>query len=106
MNEVQAISRDMYEIRIGQVLKRHMREKDLKLVEIFRQTKIPYSTLHTWQENRLPRRIDRVQVLADFLGISLTELLFDFPRKRAEPSPPDTYRISEGEYHVTVRRLK
>ena len=103
---MQAISNGMYEVKIGHVLKRCMREKDLKLNVIHRRTKIPYSTLHGWQENRLPRQIGQAQVLADFLGISLTELLFDIPKIKIEPSQADSYRFSEGEYHVTVRKIK
>lgn len=52
-----------------------------------------------------------VQVLADFLEISLSELLFDFPKKRMaspEPHPGESCvgKFTEGEYHVTVRKIK
>lgn len=100
----------MEEIRIGQVLKRLLRDQRKTLKQVSRDTGIPYSTLHTWFENRQPKNILNVRLLAEYLGVSLHELLFgkpdhyDFP-----PAPPEEHKSADpftGTYQVTVRRVE
>lgn len=67
----------MSEIKIGYVIKRLLKEQRRTLKEVSRETEIPYSTLHTWYENRQPKDIIKAQRLAEFFGISLHQLLFD-----------------------------
>lgn len=69
----------MYEIKIGPVLKRQLKTQHLSLKEVSLKTGIPYSTLHTWLENRHPKDIIKVQKLADYLGLTLQQLVFDSP---------------------------
>lgn len=68
---------NMYEIKIGHVLKRILKEQRRTLKETSKETGIPYSTLHTWYENRQPKDIIKAQKLADYLGVALHTLLFD-----------------------------
>lgn len=100
----------MSEIKIGQVIKRLIREKRTSLKEISRKTEIPYSTLHTWHENRQPKDIVKARKLADHLGVSLHELLFDLPDEReknetkeSEPTKDDEF--FKGKFEIIVRRI-
>jgi transcriptional regulator with XRE-family HTH domain len=100
----------MYEIKIGPVLKRVLRVRGLRLKEVSKATGIPYSTLHTWYENRQPKDILKAQVLADFLKLTLHELLFDQPDSREQkPLGEIPKQIGDeffkGKFEIIVRRL-
>src|SRR5258708_6680923 len=100
----------MNEIKIGQVLKRLLRDQRKTLKEISRETDIPYSTLHTWQENRQPKDILKAQRLAEHLGLTLHELLFDQPDLREEQSKEIPKQILDelfkGTFEIVVRRIE
>jgi transcriptional regulator with XRE-family HTH domain len=99
----------MNEIKIGSVIKRLLREQRRTLKEISRETGIPYSTLHTWQENRQPKDIIKTQKLADYLGITLHELLFDQEdshETKTEPIEPKNDELFKGAFEVIVRRIE
>lgn len=99
----------MYEIKIGSVLKRLLREHHKSLKEVSKDTGIPYSTLHTWQENRQPKDIIKAQRLAEYFNIKLHQLLFDHedPREKAtdilQQSGLDFFT---GIFEIQVRKLK
>lgn len=99
------------QIKIGQVLKRLLREQRKSLKEVSRDTGIPYSTLYTWQENRQPKDILKAEQLANYLGISLHELLFDIKDRREEkPKVDQRLEINDdffkGRFEVIVRRIE
>lgn len=95
-------------IKIGQVLKRVLNERRMTLKEVSEETKIPYSTLHTWLENRQPKDIVKAQTLARYFSISLEELLFDHPgikkHKGNEGIPEENLRLVEGHFEVIIRK--
>ncbi len=100
----------MYEIKIGQVLKRVLRARGMKLKDVSRDTGIPYSILHTWYENRQPNDIVKAQTLADHLNLTLHELLFDqadFRQHRPAADVPRTHSedFFKGKFEIIVRRL-
>jgi len=101
----------MYEIKIGQVLKRLLREKRKTLKEISRDTGIPYSTLHTWQENRQPKDLIKARRLADHLGITLHKLLFDLPDREEHPKEEIPRQMTgeelfKGKFEIVLRRIE
>lgn len=101
----------MYEIKIGAVIKRMCWKLRKNLKEISRESGIPYSTLHTWQENRQPKDIVKAQQLADYFKISLHELLFDKPDTHAQASADETAKgpseeFFRGRFEITVRRIE
>ncbi len=100
----------MYEIKIGQVLKRILREQRLTPREVSRQTGIPYSTLHTWLENRQPKDILKAQKLATFLGLTLHELLFDKPDSKEQKTTEHMHTRQEeffrGMFQIIVKRIE
>jgi len=97
------------EIKIGQVLKRLLREKRKNLKEVARDTGISYSTLYTWQENRSPKDIVKAHRLAAYLGISFHELLFDSKDFQADPVVEPTLEAADeffkGKFEIVVRRI-
>lgn len=100
----------MYEIKIGQVMKRLLLAQRKSLKEVSRDTGIPYSTLHTWLENRQPKDILKTQALADYLGISLHQLLFDQLDSRDEKPRDQIPHIGndliQGVFEIIVRKIK
>ncbi len=100
----------MYEIKIGQVIKRLLLAQRKSLKQVSRDTGIPYSTLHTWLENRQPKDILKTQALADYFGISLHQLLFDQLDSRNE-KPRDQIplignEIIQGVFEIIIRKIK
>ena len=95
-------------IKIGQVLKRILNERRATLKEISEETDIPYSTLHTWLENRQPKDIIKAQKLAHYFSISLEELLFDHPgvkkHKSEDGIPEGSLKLVEGHFEVIIRK--
>lgn len=93
-------------IRLGFALKAILRTRGLTLKEVSLNTGIPYSTLHTWLENRQPKDILKVKRLADYLGVGLSELLFGETEEiDLAPGLPMKDTIS-GVYEVIVRKRK
>ncbi len=100
----------MSEIKIGQVIKRLLREQRRSLKEVSRDVGIPYSTLHTWHENRQPKDIMKAQRLAEYFGVSLHRLLFDVEdfREKKESIEVEQGRedLFKGAFEIIVRRLE
>lgn len=95
-------------IRLGTTIRAHLKAKGFSLKWVSAQTGIPYSTLHTWLENRQPKDILKVKKLADFLGVGLHELLFGegdagLVATAEVPVLPSSDGL-EGVYEVTIRR--
>jgi transcriptional regulator with XRE-family HTH domain len=99
----------MSEIKIGYVIKRLLKEQRRTLKEVSRETEIPYSTLHTWYENRQPKDIIKAQRLAEFFGISLHQLLFDqeetHEQKKPEKIEAKKDGVLVGTFEVVIRRI-
>ncbi len=51
-----------------------MNEKKLKMSDVARGAGIPYSTLTDWKVGRYTPKMDKLQKIADFLGVSLEYL--------------------------------
>lgn len=96
-------------IKIGQVLKRLLRERRKTLKEVSEATKIPYSTLHTWLENRQPKDVIKAQELAEYFSIFLEELLFDNVKdnnhKQETLTSQSDLKFIEGRFEVTVKKI-
>ena len=99
---------DMNGIRLGTNLKHLLRNRGLSLKEVSIQTGIPYSTLHTWLENRQPKDILKAKRLADFFGVDLHFLLFGEEERPPSPTGPDLPGAGDlvGVFEVTVRRRR
>lgn len=100
----------MHEIKIGLVLKRLLKAQNRTLKKVSQETGIPYSTLHTWSENRHPRDILKAQQLAHYFGISLNELLFDQPEPRKEElsgqNQTKANDFFKGVFEITIRKIE
>jgi transcriptional regulator with XRE-family HTH domain len=98
----------MNHIRLGTNLKALLRARGLSLKKISAQTGIPYSTLHTWLENRQPKDIVKVKILAAYLGVGLHYLLFGENEKVAGAPAAELPRKDgddwTGIYEVIIRR--
>lgn len=90
-------------IRLGSNLKAILRSRGISLKKISAKTGIPYSTLHTWLQNRQPKDILKVKILADFLGADLEQLLFG-DQVQATLDLPSKEQDFLGIFEVIVRR--
>jgi transcriptional regulator with XRE-family HTH domain len=93
-------------IRLGTVLKSILKSRGLSLKQVSVQTKIPYSTLHTWLENRQPKDIVKVKRLAVYLRVDLDFLLFGESESKPFESNlklPERENLV-GVFEITIRR--
>lgn len=100
----------MSEIKIGHVIRRTLKDLRLTLKQVSRATDIPYSTLHTWHENRQPKDILKAQKLAEFFGMSLNRLLFDqedpYEKQQPQKTEKSTIGTLVGSFEVVIRRIE
>jgi len=95
-------------IQLGEVLRRELTGKKLK--DVAEATDIPISLIGDWRQGGLPsaKNIGRLQVLADYLGITLSELLFN--RKdvdvKADILQSVRFKDEGREYRILIERLK
>lgn len=92
-------------IRIGQNLKAAIKARRLTLKSLSRLVGIPYSTLHTWCDNRQPRDIVKVKRLCDYLGVDLDAFLFGDGAPAHHEDLPSGEGI-EGSYELIIRKLR
>lgn len=55
--------------------KRLMKEKEVNIPKISEDKGIPMTTLYDWSNGRTVPRADTAKALADYLGVSVDELL-------------------------------
>ncbi|MCT4642768.1 MAG: helix-turn-helix domain-containing protein [Bacteriovoracaceae bacterium] len=96
----------MNEIKIGSVIKHYLENRRLSLRELAAKAQIPYSTLHSWQENRTPKDIEKVKRLANTIGINVDELIFGISKKQAEKDIDINDEVFKGTFEVTIKIIK
>ena len=52
-----------------------MMQKGLKIADVSRKTGIPYSTFTDWKAGRYRPKLDKMQRIADFFGVSVGYLM-------------------------------
>lgn len=71
------MSEEIYKSVFSKNLNRLMREKGISQTDIIRDLNINKSTISTWcNGSRLPR-MDKVQLIADYLGVLKSDLIED-----------------------------
>jgi len=90
------------EIRLSENLKKIMASKNLKVTVVARKVGMNKSTLHGYCNGVIPRNLRQLKLLADFLEISFSELIFGksggaFSIRAIDPL--------EGRYELTIKEL-
>lgn len=52
-----------------------MRQRNLKFVDISKATGIPASTFSDWKKGKSKPKVDKLQKIANFFGVPVTEFL-------------------------------
>ena len=50
-------------------------ERKITIYRVAKDTKIPNATLYDWKANKTVPKVDKLQKIADYLGVSLNYLL-------------------------------
>lgn len=64
-------------MNMGENFKRIVDSKNVRVSVIARETKIPYSSLSEWYHGKYTPKIDKVIKVAEYLGVSVNDLLED-----------------------------
>ena len=94
------------EIKLSQVLKRELKGKVLSRVA--KEVGISVSILHDWySSSRKPsaKNLWQLKMLADYLGLSLEQILFDEKREHQIISST-TFTDGGIQYRVNVEKIK
>lgn len=92
-------------LKLGPTLQRLLKESHMTMKELSFESGVPLSTLAHFKNNRPPKDIASVQLLADSLGCSLHFLLFGENESKSEPGDIAAELFS-GVFEVTVKRIK
>lgn len=88
------MSEEKYKSVFSKNLNRLMNERGISQTDIIRDLKINKSTISTWcNGSRLPR-MDKVQMIADYLGVYKSDLIEDKP-KSSTPNYDNLYNVSK-----------
>lgn len=66
----------MMKIRIKEQLKYILHKKNMKVVALARETKVPAQTIHNWLQNKPPKNINQLKAVCDYLGVTLDWVLY------------------------------
>lgn len=91
------------EIKLAENLKRVMATKNLNITATAKKAGMHKSTLHGYCNGVIPRNLLQLRDLADFLEISMADLIFS---RVDDASPPNTNGGFEGRFEVVVRRIE
>ena len=94
------------ELQLQRTLKKILRERDIKLVQLSRATKVAVATLNNWLGGQPPRNISQVKAVADHFGISLDELLYDQRPRVEESFEKHREEINAGIFQVILIKVK
>lgn len=88
------MSEEKYKSVFSKNLNRLMNERGISQTDIIRDLKINKSTISTWcNGSRLPR-MDKVQMIADYLGVYKSDLIEDKP-KSSTPNYDNLYNVAK-----------
>lgn len=90
------------EIKLAENLKRILSEQNRSFTSTAKQVGMNKSTLHGYCNGVIPRNLTQLKDLAEFLEVSLTDLIFG--RVNEEPKIRGGNAI-EGRYEVIIRRV-
>lgn len=76
-------------------IKRLMIEKNVNATEVCNALKIPQSTFNYWLMARTYPRIDKIEMLANYFGVSKPDLIEEPSAVAAEDLDSDTLRMLE-----------
>ena len=62
-------------------LKKLINDKDIKVSQLSRATKIPQTTLQNWIQGHPPKNINQIKAVADYFGVTLDYLCFGISPK-------------------------
>lgn len=91
-----------HEFRLAENLKRILSEQNRSFTSTAKQVGMNKSTLHGYCNGVIPRNLAQLKALADFLDVSLTELLFG--KGNEAPAMRETSLV-EGRYELIIRRV-
>ena len=75
--------------------------------EISKGSAVSISTLHEWLAGRSPRNPLQIKAVANFLGVTLDELLFDeSPKLKTQSSNTNQIETLEGLFEISLRRVQ
>ena len=97
------------DLKLKDVLKRELKTRNESIQTVAKACKIPRATLHGWLQGMLPsaKNMHHLKSLADYLGISLTTLLFNLKDDRSEASIlfTSTFVDQDKRYRLTIEKL-
>ena len=96
---------ELQDMELNKVLKKLLHERDIKVPQLSRATKVPIQTIHNWISGQKPRDVDQIQAVAKYFKVSLEYLLYGIECKpKSELFENYKDEINAGIFEVILRR--
>jgi transcriptional regulator with XRE-family HTH domain len=93
-------------MELSRVLKKLMYDRDIKLVQVSRATKVPLTTLSNWMAGQKPRDVNQIKLVADYFKVSLDFILFNIQPSKQNIVESMKDEINAGAFEVILRPIK
>lgn len=97
-------------VELQTVLKRELKNRHLTINSVAQSCKVPVSVLHGWMNGVLPsaKNLHHVAVLAKFLGLPVSILLFNKIESTNESTTLFNSEFSDGDhkYRLSIVKVK
>ena len=95
-------------MRLPQILKKLLNEKDMSIAQLARATQVPAQTIHNWLCGQMPGNIMQLKRVADYFNQGLDYMCFGYDRRFStakEATPTKLHNeINAGMYEVILRK--
>jgi transcriptional regulator with XRE-family HTH domain len=94
------------EIKIGKVLTELLKQKNLSIRQLAKNTGVPASTLSEWTSGRAPKNLVHAKNVAKTLGITTHFLLFGEEDDQEPIQKILKEELFSGTFEISVKRVK
>jgi transcriptional regulator with XRE-family HTH domain len=90
-------------MELKKILRQLLSERNVKVAEVARATKVPVQSLHNWLGGMSPRNLDHVHKVAEYFQVTLDFLITGTKREVIKEFEDE---INAGLFEVVLRRPK
>lgn len=90
-------------MELKKTLRSLLNERNVKVAEVARATKVPVQSIHNWLSGMSPRNLDHVMKVAEFFNVTMDYLLTGVQKEVLKEFEDE---INAGLFEVVLRRPK
>lgn len=95
----------MMKLRISETLNKILQEKKISLKELSKGSGVPSSTLSEWRTSGRSPNVEQAAKVADFLGITISHLLFGQEDKQEPLQKILREEFFKGVFEISIKKV-